>query len=558
MAKDNFYSVSQIKDLLAKVHDLPVIPAGTSVNDLPQSTAYYMGSSRPDAPPGMTVGVIETYSVSATSRMQRATSWLGKMWTRAKGPTATVYGSWVEIGNAVSVSIVGASVSMDTLPKNSITMYTAAPNGAPLGVGPCRVDTMSFSDMTSNSQQTLIGDDGTMYVRRYAGSSWSSWTSRTIPKTKNNTNGSGRKVVPLAINMPGSTLSDSSTSGTVRWIRSWAHAPSRIRIHISNANPGSFSSGSAANLEAVNISTSDAQGNVANIVSSRLTAPIGGYGNSIVTEWLTPEKLSDGGYLAITLRWSGSTTVMRNYGGCWTHATASVTSPNVTGWTYSATSPFFVWIEAEVSKNVPIFLVNGDSISIGTNTTNPVQDSWPAIYGRKVGAVPVYLSQHGSAMSSWVSSSPRWKMYENFDLPSIVDSVVMCLGQNDLGASGITLSDLKSRYYDLVGYLQYIFPEASLYLAEVTPSNKATELEALRRDYNSWLSTLPSGERGLIRWATALSAQGLDEDLDPKYTTDLLHPNNLGQEVMASIVKGFKLMPTTLPSDILDRLYSSA
>src|SRR5699024_6507847 len=104
------------------------------------------------------------------------------------------------------------------------------------------------------------------------------------------------------------------------------------------------------------------------------------------------------------------------------------------------------WFEAEAPANAPVIMVNGDSISIGTATSNPVQDSWVAIHARERGALPLLMSQHGSGMSWWGANSTRWDdMYPGVDVKP--DAIITALGQNDLPTRDLEWQ--KTRYAEL-------------------------------------------------------------------------------------------------------------
>ena len=363
----------------------------------------------------------------------------------------------------------------------------------------------------------------------------------------------GTRVVPLAVTAPGSGLSSPRASGTVRWVRSWAHAPRRVRVHVSNSNAANGTSGSSAALTGLTVAAGQADGTVTGVVQSRVAGAIPGAGQSLASEWLDTSHVPDGGRLAVSLSWSGATNVQITQGGCWTTADTTPAAATTAGWTRARTGPFHVWIEAEVPARAPVILAHGDSITVGTATTDPVEDSWAAQLGRRVGALPVILAQHGSSMASWTSGSQRWRLFDGFDLAAVVDAVVTTLGQNDLGVSGMNLPTLQSRHATMMSALREVLPAAPVFLGEITPSNKAATLEALRRDFNTWRATLPAGERGVIRWATIVGG-GTDEDLAAQYSADGLHPNTAGQGAMAGVARTARVVPLTLTDAQMEAL----
>lgn len=353
---------------------------------------------------------------------------------------------------------------------------------------------------------------------------------------------SGSKVIPLAVNAPGTTVAQSQTTGAVRWVRRWAHMPTRIRVHVSNRNPANAVNGGAAQLVGVKVGVGTAAGGMSNPVTALGAATIPADGTELVSPWIDCPG-DDGDHLALALAWTGGTTQQVNQGGGWvadaTNGWDAATAPG----SFAQATPFYVWIEAEVPARVPVLVVNGDSISIGTATAHPVMDAWPAIYALGEGALPVFFSQHGSTMTNWTSSSTRWSsLYPGITVRA--DAVIAALGQNDLTA-GVTLATLQTRFADVAAAIAARFPNAPLYLAALTPSTKTSDVEATRRSFNTWLRGLPNGARGFFDFAAAVG-DASDEDLNPTYSADGLHPNTAGQQVLAALVQASPVTPYTL------------
>lgn len=362
---------------------------------------------------------------------------------------------------------------------------------------------------------------------------------------------SGTKIVPLAITAPGTTVTATTDKGAARWVRRYAVAPRRVRVHVANRNVANGTNGSELNLSHIRVGTGDANGGYADGVvalsGGKIPAAIGA---ELVTPWATV-NVPDGGYLAVTVAWwggAGTATLQMMQGGGWTTTTDDLAGASTTaGWTRSQTTPFHVWIEAEVPATTPVILANGDSISLGTMTTDPVGAAWPALYAYQQGALPVLMGQHGSTMLNWVGTNGRWGLYGGTE-KDVVDAVVMCLGQNDLAAAGMDLATLKTRYADVrAAHERY---NAPVYIGGITPSTKTAAVESVRRDFNTWLKTLPHGERGFFDFAAAVG-DSTDEDLAPAYTADGLHPNAEGQQRMADRVLAAPVTPyTPAPSKI--------
>lgn len=378
---------------------------------------------------------------------------------------------------------------------------------------------------------------------------------------------SGMKVVPLTMTAPGTPASiTNSDGGAVRWVRRYKVMPKRVRVHVANVNVGNSLEGNEdINLAGIRVGVGDAaggysQGAVANIPSgSKLPMD----GSELVTPWIEVPGLTDGGYINVTVSWwggGGDAVLQMNQGGGW-HTTnnllAGAGDTSDPGWVRSDTTPFHCWIEAEVPANTPVLCGHGDSITIGTKTTDPIGDAWVSVYAYAQGALPVILAMHGSKMTNWVSGAIRWDQYAGFDLKGVVDATVTTLGQNDLAEAGVTLATLQSRHASVMTALREKV-SGPVYLGAITPSNKAAAVEQVRRDFNAWRATLPHDERGVFDFATAID-DGADENLDPTLTADSLHPNTAGQKLMADVVMAAPPTPfTPSPSQMRTLLGSAA
>lgn len=405
------------------------------------------------------------------------------------------------------------------------------------------------------------------YVRRYASNVWSTWTKQptraeldaltsrisALEDSGAPVGKSGMKVVPLTMTAPGTPLSTSSTTdGSVRWVRQYAVMPKRVRIHVSNRNTGNSLAGTNLSLSAIRVGVGDALGGYSNGVVATSGGTIPGGVNELVTPWVTIPELEDGGFINVTVSWyvaGANVTLQHNQGGGWTapddsHAgEADVTTSGA--WTRSQTTPLHCWIEAEVPANTPVLLANGDSITVGTATADPVGDSWAAKYAYDNGALPVILAMHGSTMANWTAGAVRWSQYGTFALSPVVDAIVTTLGQNDLAAAGMDLATLQARHTAFMTALRGVFPKQPVYLGAITPSNKNATLEQLRRDFNTWRAESAQRERGVLDFATVVGGSA-DEDLLPEYSADGLHPNTAGQMAMAALVSSLPVTPYTL------------
>ena len=354
---------------------------------------------------------------------------------------------------------------------------------------------------------------------------------------------SGTKIVPLSITAPGTTKLEPAASGAVRWVRKWAHMPKRVRVHISNWHPANNMSGGGNVAIYGRLGPADEQGNFrrSSLIFSSKVIP--GDKTELVSQWVTVGA-NEGEHLGLSIGWTGASGDMyMMQGGGWRKDTSSGwgnTTRDET-WTWAQETPFYVWIEAEVPTTAPVVMVNGDSISIGTASSNPVTDGWASVYAREQNALPVLFSQHGSSMTSWKTTSNRWNnLYPGADVQP--DAIITALGQNDLGASGMNLDTLQTRYEAVRQSYLDRWPEVPVYIAGVTPSTKSSAVEVIRRDFNTWLATYPFGERGFFDFSAAVGSTD-DEALAPEYSADGLHPNTAGQQVLGELVASHPVTP---------------
>lgn len=465
-----------------------------------------------------------------------------------------------------STASLGSTVSFDApIPFGQTSTASAANPGLPLAViGSAVSEKVSAASMVTYK---TWGPDPRLFMRCFAVNGtpygWKEFAgvpalnalgirvttleARPMPRPF-----SGMKIVPLALTAPGTTVSQVMAAGSARWVRRWAVAPKRIRVHVANRNPANQTNGSQLSLTHIRVGKGTDVGGLTNQVIALAGGTLLSTGAEVVTPWTTVD-VTDGDYLGVSIGWYGAAeaTVQMMQGGGWTHSSNSAnSSTDVAGWTREQTTPFHVWIEAEVPAATPVLLANGDSISLGTASTDPIGDAWPAVYAYNHGALPVLMGQHGSTSANWVTTSHRWSLYGGIEV-GVVDAVIVHLGQNDLATAGMTVATLKTRYADVrTAHARYVAP---VYVGGITPSTKATDVEAVRQEFNTWLKTLPSGERGYFDFPAAVGDVD-DENLNPTYSADGLHPNTAGQAVMAALVEAAPVTPFTLAPSKLKAL----
>ena len=452
-----------------------------------------------------------------------------------------------------------STVSLNSpLPPGQVSVASASNEGLPAAV----IGSLTSEKVSAASLLTYKtwGTDPRLFIRAFAVDGtpfgWKEFAGvpalnavaarvsalETAPDTRSAS--PGMKVVPLAVTAPGTSVSQVMGSGAVRCVRRWAVAPKRIRVHVANRNPANQTNGSNLSLTQIRVGKGSADGGMTNQVVAQAGGLLPSTGAEVVTPWTTV-NIEDGDYLAVSIGWYGAAdaTVQIMQGGGWTNTSNGANSAaTVAGWTRGQTSPFHIWIEAEIPATTPVILANGDSISLGTATTDPVGDAWPAVYAYRQGAVPVLMGQHGSTLANWVGSSHRWGLYKGLEV-SVVDAVLVNLGQNDLATTGMTVATLKARYAEVTQALARY--GAPIYTAGITPSTKPSDVEAVRREFNLWLRSLPHGERGYFDFP-AVVGDSNDENLNPDLSADGLHPNTAGQSLIAGMLEATPVTPFTL------------
>lgn len=374
---------------------------------------------------------------------------------------------------------------------------------------------------------------------------WSAWELiAPYAPTPDTSAGSSMKRVPLAVSLPAATATQSVVEGSARWVRSWAHSPTRVRVHISNRNPGNQVNGGAATLAGAKIGTATLDGTMTDMVDVLGAGPIPTDGTELVSEWIDCPG-TDGDALGVTLAWTGGTTQQLLDAGGWVQTgTTGWDAAAVTGWSHAVAMPFYVWVEAEVPARVPTVAGLGDSITVGRATTDPVQDSWLAVYARTKSALPVHFAQSGSSMSHWGVTDPRWTSYYP-GMQFVPDALIFALGQNNM-LSGQTLAQQQQRFGNVRAAYNTFWPGVPVYLCGVTPSSsKLGEIRDVRRAFNAWLRTLPNGERGYFDFPAAVG-DPTDSELLPEYAGDSLHPNTAGHAAMAQLLLDRPVTPVAL------------
>lgn len=202
--------------------------------------------------------------------------------------------------------------------------------------------------------------------------------------------------------------------------------------------------------------------------------------------------------------------------------------------------PFEIWLEIEVPVGTPAIGLVGDSNSVGVNTTIPVNDSWMAIYCRRMGFFPVLYGHSGDAMSqAQTVEHYKWNRWNHLDRP---DMVVHANGANDIPDTegGLTLAQLQER-----ARLEWEISDAKISKIKhgaLLKSRASGINNALRLQWNNWLKSVPAPLRDWQDIAAPVTA-GDAGGLLPQYiSSDGLHMNTAGQAAIGN--SALKVMTT--------------
>lgn len=348
----------------------------------------------------------------------------------------------------------------------------------------------------------------------------------------------GLRLAPIALTTStGAGLgTESRTSQAVRLPLHYAPLIRRWRVHVRNGNDVTgVSTGSPVNLTGLWFGPGwDGTFFLAPTqIHGEVTIPSGG--GEWVSPWInTPIGGGQRMMLSAGLTNSAGTNAI-NPGGCWrnTYGEGASTAGNTSGAGYVAArwAPLNWWVEVEVGADVPVIAAWGDSNTAGTGTSFPVNDSWLSQYAYAVGGIPMHVAYPGTAMFQWASDSERrWTRFANFR----ADAVIHFMGQNDL-ASTLPLAEMQTRYNATVELLKAkVSP--NLYLATITPSGRKTpDQNTVRREYETWLRTLPGGARDLFEFGQTLSTD--DTTIADSFDSgDQLHFNTAGHTALAAAI----------------------
>lgn len=198
--------------------------------------------------------------------------------------------------------------------------------------------------------------------------------------------------------------------------------------------------------------------------------------------------------------------------------------------------PFELWLELEVPSGTPTAAIVGDSNGAGVGSTDPMHDSWLAIYARKNGIIPVNYSHSGDSLAN--SENPdhyKWNRWNHLDKP---DVVIHTLGPNDFSADGgmVTLDEMKRRNEAVWAIAdEKITPNKHVGLIKSRGSILGTS-DTVRKQINNWFRTLPDGLRDFHDISAPVTT-GDANGVRPEYlSSDGIHMNTAGQIAIANSI----------------------
>lgn len=513
------------------------VAANVDVNTLTTPGVYNVPSGNATNLPIPALGSLQVLPTSF-ALVQTYTAWALPVRTFARRQSGGVWAAWYEIGVRWDKGNLSASTSLDSLTVPGAYSITSGNNpGLPVPmIGTLEMLTVSSAFIQRFTTWETVPRTWTR--RKLTNGTWDAWRRNT-----DTVKSSSFKTVPLSLTLPGTTVTEVISDQSVRWPIKYAVPLNRWRLHIRNTN---FANGNVYS-GAINI-TGVWVGPGSNGVFTSTPVKVHGAfstpanGDDSATAWISESIPQDIDYMVSIGFTAGATqTIAINQGGSWRSASSADASAITSGAVKYLNSPLDVWLEAEVAAATPILGGFGDSMTVGTNSTLPVFDSWLSKYCRDTGALPYHLAQHGSAAANWSDGNhPKWHRWDDLTKP---DAVIDFLGQNDI-KDGVTLSALQS---DFLKVLELVREQLSttVYAATITPADAKTgPMNDVRLSYNTWLKTLPGLVRDCLDFAGVVT--DVDGTLNDAYNADGIHLNTAGNTALSEYVKTRRVTPDVL------------
>lgn len=522
-------------------------------------------------------GVLEVFKFGSAIT-QRFTTYNARVQTHIRHRSgAGVWGAWADPGR-IPMMLGNATYDLDTIVRpGPYDIVSGAVQNIPV---PNLIGALEVLQVNRATIQRFTGwttGEPRIFVRSSAldNVSWRPWfelpgatiitalqdevtalTAKVMGLKPAGAAAAGYKSAALALNQPGGSSTEAIPAASVRWPVTLGVTARRARLHLRNWN---WSVGTTADyvftykgaVSFTGLWAGPGNGKTFTAPPVQVLAPFttDAAGGEYVSEWFAYDFAEDQQHLvSVGFTTAAGQTNYMGRGGCWRNTNPADAAALDPAADLSATCPFDIWLELEVPAATPILAGFGDSNTLGTGTTLPVHDSWLAQYCRTNRALPLFLANHGSAASSWAGpDAQKWNRFSNV---APADAAVYFLHQNDLSA-GITLDVLKQRFTDTLAILRgRITP--NVYAATITPGNKPTAVDTVRKDFNSWLKSRPAGLKDCFDFAAAVS----DNDLTLRAADnfDGLHFKTTGHAKIAATLSARPVTPRVLTRREIARL----
>ncbi len=190
-------------------------------------------------------------------------------------------------------------------------------------------------------------------------------------------------------------------------------------------------------------------------------------------------------------------------------------------------APLWIWIEAEVSSDVPVVAVLGDSTGAGQGANLPLHESALAVAGRQKRFLPVFYAHSGDRLRE--NRSPdayKYTRWEGFDR---ADAVIIQAGSNDLHM-GEEVGSLQRSFVDVADAVRKRVSDR-VWACTIKPRFPHSDIfEETRMLYNSWLMRVPRGVEDVIDAAACIG----EAQTPMAFAADEGHLNTAGHAAMAA------------------------
>jgi lysophospholipase L1-like esterase len=207
----------------------------------------------------------------------------------------------------------------------------------------------------------------------------------------------------------------------------------------------------------------------------------------------------------------------------------------------------------EAPDTTRAFVMFGDSITDGFNSTPDTNSRWPDDFAKRLkgagGAPSAGVLNLGIDGNRVLSDGGGVSALNRFDRDVLVQAgvthVVVLEGINDLGARNTprpTVDDLKGGHLQLIARahargLTIVGGTLLPYEGTIFPGYYSTEGDAVRGQFNEWLRTSKAYD-AVIDFDAIIRDPSHPARMLPQYDSgDHLHPNDAGYALMAGAVK---------------------